>query len=357
MGTLRSNRDARWTERVVTPLRLQEDAPFDNLLRPRNLRDFIGQAKLKEKFEIYIQAAKARGEPLDHVLLYGPPGLGKTTLANILAHEMGVQIKVTSGPAVERPGDLVAILTNLEPGDILFIDEVHRLHPACEEVLYPALEDFRVDIVLTQGPNARTIRLQLPRFTLVGATTRIGLLTPPLRARFGIVHRLDYYTAEELRTILLRSAQILQVRLDADAAYEIARRARGTPRIANRLLRRVRDFAQVRADGVITLDVALKALDLFEVDTYGFDDVDRKLMWTLIEKFDGGPVGLGTLAAAISEDKQTIEEIYEPYLMQIGFLKRTPRGRVATPQAFRYFGYTPRGPAARQPGLIPGESG
>jgi Holliday junction DNA helicase RuvB len=265
---------------------------------------------------------------------------------------MGVQIKITSGPAIERPGDLVAILTNLEPGDTLFIDEIHRLHPACEEVLYPALEDFRVDIVLTQGPNARTIRLQLPRFTLVGATTRIGLLTPPLRARFGIIHRLDYYTAEELRTILLRSAQILQVRLDADAAYEIARRSRGTPRIANRLLRRVRDFAQVRADGVITLDVALKALELFEVDAYGFDDVDRKLMLTLIEKFDGGPVGLNTLAAAISEDKQTIEEIYEPYLMQIGFLKRTPRGRVATPQAFRYFGYTPRGPAARQPGLI-----
>ena len=345
----------RWMDRPITPLRLQEDVPFDNLLRPRNLKDFIGQSKLKEKFEIYIEAAKKRGEPLDHVLLYGPPGLGKTTLACILAHEMGTQIKMTSGPAIERPGDLVAILTNLEAGDILFIDEIHRLHPATEEVLYPAMEDFRVDIVLAQGPNARTIRLQLPRFTLVGATTRIGLLTPPLRARFGIVHRLDYYSAEELRTILLRSAQILGIRLDADAAYEIARRSRGTPRIANRLLRRVRDYAEVRADGDITLDTALQALQLFEVDEYGFDDIDRKLLRTLIEKFEGGPAGLNTLAAAISEDKQTIEEIYEPYLMQIGFLRRTPRGRMATARAFRYFGYAPPDRIRRvsQPRLMP----
>ncbi len=352
---MHSRRLDRWTDRPITPLRLQEDVPFDNLLRPRNLKDFIGQSKLKEKFEIYIAAAKKRGEPLDHVLLYGPPGLGKTTLACILAHEMGTQIKMTSGPAIERPGDLVAILTNLEPGDVLFIDEIHRLHPATEEVLYPAMEDFRVDIVLAQGPNARTIRLQLPRFTLVGATTRIGLLTPPLRARFGIVHRLDYYSAEELRTILLRSAQILNVRLDADAAYEIARRSRGTPRIANRLLRRVRDYAEVRADGDITLDTALQALQLFEVDEYGFDDIDRKLLRTLIEKFEGGPAGLNTLAAAISEDKQTIEEIYEPYLMQIGFLRRTPRGRMATARAFRYFGYAPPDRIRRvsQPRLMP----
>ena len=341
----------RWKDRIIAPVTMQEDVPFDNLLRPQRFEDFVGQDKLKEKLRIYVEAARARGEPLDHVLLYGPPGLGKTTMAHILAYEMGVQIRVTSGPAIERPGDLVAILTTLEPGDVLFVDEIHRLHPSSEEVLYPAMEDFRVDIVLSQGPNARTIRLQLPRFTLLGATTRFGLLTAPLRGRFGIIHRLDYYTSEDLEKIVLRSAGILDIRMDSAAAAEIAVRSRGTPRIANRILRRVRDYAEVRADGRINREVALQALALFEVDEYGFDDIDRKLLRTLIEKFDGGPVGLNTLAAAIAEDKQTIEEIYEPYLMQIGFLQRTPRGRVATPAAFQYFGIRPRR-GGHQPSLL-----
>lgn len=339
---MNSNVHSNRNERVVAPVRMQEDIPFDNLLRPSRFEDFVGQEKLKEKLQIYVKAARTRGEPLDHVLLYGPPGLGKTTMANILAQEMGVQIRITTGPAIERPGDLVAILTTLESGDVLFIDEIHRLHPATEEVLYPAMEDFRVDIVLAQGPNARTIRLQLPHFTLLGATTRIGMLTAPLRGRFGIIHRLDYYVSEDLKKIVMRSAGILNIQIDENAAAELAVRARGTPRIANRLLRRVRDYAQVRADGNITHEVALQGLELFEVDAYGFDDIDRKLLLTLIEKFDGGPVGLNTLAAAISEDKQTIEDIYEPYLMQIGFLKRTSRGRVATAKAFRYFGLKPR---------------
>ena len=343
---------SRWNDRIIAPVPLQDELPFENLLRPTRFNEFIGQTKLKEKLAIYVEAAKGRGEPLDHVLLYGPPGLGKTTLAGILAHEMGVQIRVTSGPAVERPGDLVAILSSLEPADILFIDEIHRLHPSIEEVLYPAMEDYRVDIVLAQGPNARTIRLKLPRFTLIGATTRIGLLTAPLRGRFGIIHRLDYYAPEELQAIVIRSAGILEVPIEPEAAFEIARRARGTPRIANRLLRRVRDYAEVRADGAVTKAVALQALELFEVDEYGFDDIDRKMMQTLIEKFDGGPVGLNTIAAAIAEDKQTIEEIYEPYLMQIGFLKRTPRGRVATRRAFEYFGYKGRQAGLRQRGLL-----
>ncbi len=343
---------SRWNDRIIAPVPLQDELPFENLLRPTRFDEFIGQTRLKEKLAIYVEAAKGRGEPLDHVLLYGPPGLGKTTLAGILAHEMGVQIRVTSGPAVERPGDLVAILSSLEPADILFIDEIHRLHPSIEEVLYPAMEDYRVDIVIAQGPNARTIRLKLPRFTLIGATTRIGLLTAPLRGRFGIIHRLDYYTPEDLQAIVIRSAGILEVPIEPEAAFEIARRARGTPRIANRLLRRGRDYAEVRADGAVTKEVALQALELFEVDEYGFDDIDRKMMLTLIEKFDGGPVGLNTIAAAIAEDKQTIEEIYEPYLMQIGFLKRTPRGRVATRRAFAYFGYKGRQAGPRQRGLL-----
>ena len=324
--------------RIVTTARVDEDAQYEAGLRPRILNDYIGQDRIRENLQVAIAAAKQRQEPLDHVLLHGPPGLGKTTLAYVIANEMGVQVRATSGPAIERPGDLVGIVTNLAAGDVLFIDEIHRMSPVVEEILYPALEDYEVDIVIGQGPSARTVKMRLERFTLIGATTRTGLLTSPLRSRFGIVHRLEFYTAADLEEIIRRSARILAIPVEDAAAVEIARRSRGTPRIANRLLRRVRDFAQVRAAGTVTLEVANAALKLLEVDENGFDETDRKLLRTIIEKFGGGPVGLNTIAAAISEEKDAIEDIYEPFLIQIGFLDRTPRGRVATPRAYAYFG-------------------
>jgi holliday junction DNA helicase RuvB len=325
-------------DRVVTAVRVDEDAQYEAGLRPRLLDEYIGQDHVRENLQVAIAAAKQRQEPLDHVLLHGPPGLGKTTLAYVIANELGVPVRATSGPAIEKPGDLVGIVTNLAAGDVLFIDEIHRLAPTVEEILYPALEDYEVDIVIGQGPSARTVKMRLERFTLVGATTRTGLLTSPLRSRFGITHRLEFYTAADLEEIVRRSAKILSVPIDDAAAAEIARRARGTPRIANRLLRRVRDYAQVRATGSITLDVAHAGLKLLEVDEHGFDEVDRKLLRVIIDKFGGGPVGLNTIAAAISEEKDAIEDIYEPFLIQIGFLDRTPRGRVATPRAYGYFG-------------------
>jgi len=325
-------------ERVVSPDAQAEDSALDATLRPRRLADFVGQDHIRETLQIAIAAARGRGEPLDHVLLFGPPGLGKTTLAHIIAHEMGVSIRVTSGPAIERPGDLAAILTGLQPGDVLFIDEVHRLPRAAEELLYPALEDFQLDIVLGKGPAARSIRLRLPPFTLVGATTRYALLSAPLRDRFGAVYRLDFYSEEELAAIVRRNAGVLGVEIDQEGTREIARRSRGTPRIANRLLRRARDYAQVRAGGVITGPVARQALEQLRVDPLGLDEVDHKLLRTIVEKFAGGPVGIETIAAAISEDPDTIMEVYEPYLMQAGLLQRTPRGRVATPLAYRHLG-------------------
>ena len=325
-------------ERVVTPARVDEDAQDETGLRPRRLDEYIGQDRIRENLQVAIAAAKHRGEPLDHVLLHGPPGLGKTTLAYVIANEMGVQVRATSGPAIEKPGDLVGIVTDLAYGEVLFIDEIHRMSPVIEEILYPALEDYQVDILIGQGPSARTRKIPLERFTLVGATTRTGLLTSPLRSRFGIQHRLEFYGPADLVEIVRRSARILEVPIEDAAAGEIARRARGTPRIANRLLRRVRDYAQVRAGGTITLDVAHAGLKLLEVDEYGFDEIDRKLLRTIIEKFGGGPVGLNTIAAAISEEKDAIEDIYEPFLIQVGFLDRTPRGRVATPRAYSYFG-------------------
>jgi Holliday junction DNA helicase RuvB len=325
-------------DRVVTPARVDEDAQDETGLRPRRLDEYIGQDRIRENLQVAIAAAKHRGEPLDHVLLHGPPGLGKTTLAYVIANEMGVQVRATSGPAIEKPGDLVGIVTDLAYGEVLFIDEIHRMSPVIEEILYPALEDYQVDILIGQGPSARTRKIPLERFTLVGATTRTGLLTSPLRSRFGIQHRLEFYAPADLEEIVRRSARILDVPIEDAAAGEIARRARGTPRIANRLLRRVRDYAQVRARGTITLDVAHAGLKLLEVDEYGFDEIDRKLLRTIIEKFGGGPVGLNTIAAAISEEKDAIEDIYEPFLIQIGFLDRTPRGRVATPRAYGYFG-------------------
>lgn len=326
-------------KRIITTETLEEDQKIEGSLRPQYLEDYIGQTKAKETLKIYIEAAKARGEALDHVLFYGPPGLGKTTLAGIIANEMGVNMKVTSGPAIEKPGEMAAILNNLQERDVLFVDEIHRLNRQVEEVLYPAMEDFAIDIVIGKGAGARSIRLDLPKFTLVGATTRAGMLTAPLRDRFGVVNRLEFYTAEDLQTIVLRSAQVLGVEIDPNGALEIARRSRGTPRLANRLLKRVRDFAQVKYNGVITEEVAVFALDLLEVDRFGLDYADRTILTTMIEKFGGGPVGLDTLAAAIGEDSGTLEDVYEPFLLKNGFLQRTPKGRTATALAYQHLGF------------------
>ena len=325
-------------DRLVAAASQADDIQYEAGLRPRTLDEYIGQDRVREQLHVAIAAAKQRGEALDHVLLYGPPGLGKTTLAGVIAHELGVAIHSTAGPVIEKTGDLAALLTNLQAREVLFIDEVHRMSPAIEEILYPAMEDYELDIMIGQGPSARSVKVPLQRFTLIGATTRTGLLTSPLRSRFGIVHRLDFYNEADILEIVMRSARILGVPMAAAAAGEIARRSRGTPRVANRLLRRVRDYAQVRADGTITLSVAQAALEMLEVDEHGFDEVDRRLLRTIIDKFGGGPVGLNTIAAAISEEKDAIEDIYEPFLIQIGFLDRTPRGRVATPRAYGYFG-------------------
>ncbi|EEL86033.1 Holliday junction branch migration DNA helicase RuvB [Bacillus cereus] len=325
-------------ERLLSGESGYEDADLEYSLRPQTLRQYIGQDKAKHNLEVFIEAAKMREETLDHVLLYGPPGLGKTTLANIIANEMGVNIRTTSGPAIERPGDLAAVLTALQPGDVLFIDEIHRLHRSIEEVLYPAMEDFCLDIVIGKGPSARSVRLDLPPFTLVGATTRAGALSAPLRDRFGVLSRLEYYTVDQLSAIVERTAEVFEVEIDSLAALEIARRARGTPRIANRLLRRVRDFAQVRSDGTIAMEITQMALELLQVDKLGLDHIDHKLLLGIIEKFRGGPVGLETVSATIGEESHTIEDVYEPYLLQIGFLQRTPRGRIVTPLAYEHFG-------------------
>jgi Holliday junction DNA helicase RuvB len=328
-------------DRLVTGGRADDDAQYEAGLRPRLLDEYIGQDRVRDNLQVSIAAARGRGEALDHVLVYGPPGLGKTTLAYVIANEMGVAIRSTAGPVIEKAGDLVAMLTNLQQHEVLFIDEIHRLAPAIEEILYPAMEDYEADIVIGSGPSARSVKLPLQKFTLIGATTRAGLLTSPLRARFGIVHRLDFYTDRDIEEIVRRSARILGVEIEDDASAEVGRRSRGTPRIANRLLRRVRDYAQVRADGRITLDVAQAALKLMEVDAQGFDEVDRKLLRTIIDKFGGGPVGVNSIAAAISEERDAIEDMYEPFLIQHGFLDRTPRGRVATARAYEYFGLTP----------------
>ena len=325
-------------DRVIEPKPKEEDAPVESSLRPRRLEEYIGQAQVKENLRIFIEAAKMRNEPLDHVLFHGHPGLGKTSLATVISNELGVSMRSSSGPVIERPGDLAAILTNLDPRDVLFIDEIHRLNHVVEEILYPAMEDFQLDIIIGQGPSARTIKLDLPPFTLVGATTRAGLLSPPLRDRFGVTLRLEFYNPAELQTILLRSARILGIHIQETGAYEIARRSRGTPRIANRLLRRVRDYAEVRADGEITQDVADRALKMLDVDEKGFDRMDRKILSTIIEKYDGGPVGIETLAAAVSEEKDTLEDVYEPYLIQEGYLNKTPRGRLATRLAYEHLG-------------------
>ena len=329
------------TKRIITTELIDDDRRIENTLRPKLLADYIGQTKVKTNMKVYIDAARGRGEPLDHTLLYGPPGLGKTTLAEIIANEMDVNIKITAGPAIEKPGDMAAILNNLQDGDVLFIDEIHRLNHQVEEVLYPAMEDYAIDIVIGKAASARSVRLELPKFTLVGATTRFGMLSAPLRDRFGIIQKLEFYSQEDLTDIIRRSADVFRVKIDEEGAAELARRSRGTPRLANRLLKRVRDFAQVRYDGVITKDVAVTALDLLEVDTQGLDNQDRELLFMLMEKFDGGPVGLKTMAAALGEDEGTIEEVYEPYLIQNGFLQRTPKGRMVTPLAYRHFGIAP----------------
>jgi Holliday junction DNA helicase RuvB len=334
--------------RIIAPETTEDDFFFETSLRPRTLSEYVGQEKAKNNLRIFIDAAKGRNEALDHVLLYGPPGLGKTTLSNIIAAELGVNIKSTSGPVIERAGDLAAILTNLESRDVLFIDEIHRLPHIVEEILYPAMEDFQLDIIIGQGPSARTVKLDLPKFTLVGATTRAGLLSSPLRDRFGVISRLEFYTDAELAIIVTRSARILDIRIDSDGSQELARRSRGTPRIANRLLRRTRDFAQVKADGVITLNVVQDALKLLEIDEIGLDQMDRIILLTIIDKFNGGPVGLDTLAAAICEESDTIEDVYEPFLIQQGFLNRTPRGRTATRSAYLHFARTfPEGAQGR----------
>ena len=329
------------SRRIITTENLEEDVKIENSLRPQYLKDYIGQEKAKATLKIYIEAAKARGEALDHVLFYGPPGLGKTTLAGIIANEINVHLKVTSGPAIEKPGEMAAILNNLQEGDVLFVDEIHRLNRQVEEVLYPAMEDYAIDIVIGKGAGARSIRLDLPKFTLVGATTRAGMLTAPLRDRFGVVHHLEFYTVSELKTIIMNSASVLGVEIDEAGAMELARRSRGTPRLANRLLKRVRDFAQVKYDGVITKEVADFALDLLDVDKYGLDHIDRNILLTMIEKFQGGPVGLDTLAASIGEDAGTIEDVYEPYLLKNGFIQRTPRGRVVTALSYEHLGISP----------------
>lgn len=326
---------------ITTPEALGDESVVELSLRPQRLSEFIGQQKVKDSLRVWIDAALARREPLDHSLFFGPPGLGKTTLAELIARELGVNIRTTSGPALEKPGDLVGTLTNLRAGDILFIDEIHRLRPIIEEFLYPAMEDYRIDIRLSEGPKAQTITMPIERFTLIGATTRFGMLTPPMRARFGIVERLNYYPADDLEQIVHRSAEVMKVGIDAGGANEIAKRSRGTPRVANRLLRRIRDFAQVRADGFISRAVAHDGLQMLDVDEFGLDDMDARILKTIIEKFEGGPVGLNTVAAAVAEDANTIEEVYEPFLVQHGFLQRTPRGRMATPLAYRHFGYTP----------------
>lgn len=325
-------------DRIVSPQVKTEDNEEVLNLRPKTLAEYIGQEKAKETLGIFVEAAKIRGEALDHVLLYGPPGLGKTTLANIIANELNVQIKTTSGPAIERPGDLAAILTNLEPYDVLFIDEIHRLNRSVEEVLYPAMEDFALDIVIGKGPSARSIRIDIQPFTLIGATTRAGLLTSPLRDRFGVINRLEYYSNEELVKVVKRAANLMGVPIDDEGAWEIGKRSRGTPRIANRLLRRVRDFAQIKGNGIISQEIAKEALDLLEVDKLGLDKIDRRMLETIITKFQGGPVGLDTLAATINEEGNTVEDVYEPYLLQLGFIKRTPRGRVCTELAYKHFG-------------------
>ena len=334
-------------DRLVVGGRLDEDAQYEAGLRPRFLHEYIGQDRVRDNLAVSIAAARGRNEALDHVLLYGPPGLGKTTLAYVIGNEMGVSVRATAGPVIEKPGDLAAMLTNLQPHEVLFIDEIHRMAPAIEEILYPAMEDYELDIVIGQGPSARSVKVPLQKFTLIGATTRAGLLSAPLRARFGIVHRLDFYEERDIHEIVRRSANILGVEVEDAAGREIAQRSRGTPRIANRLLRRVRDYAQVRADGAVTVDVARAALQLLEVDDRGFDELDRRLLRTIIEKFSGGPVGINSLAAAIHEEKDAIEDIYEPFLIQAGFLDRTPRGRVATARAYEYLGLASPGKDSR----------